>query len=405
MEKHVIAENSKIRINHTDIEIAKELLEETDGAYFSIDGENIVFKPYIVGEIRIGDTYILINPRHEAYGISDIFAMATYIDTGSLNSSSLANNYESGDYGVETIYVEFIAIVKKLVNYGLTGDFQTKHNFSHSVSGDLDFEKYVRQTVPMTGIPNVYQNYDINTRYNQLIKSAIKKMLTQVDDTSKKELLHIFEYYKNIDEVIINEDLLDKKDFVYYGTNPHYDLALEYAYAILKNLKIKYHNGSIEYYSFLYNSNNLFEEYILVILKSEKKFAANKWMSPKPFALIEHKSEESIKSYSPDILINYVDSLNGALAVFDVKNKFFNPDTVKLSDSVNNGDIYQLLFYFARLKTSVGGLIYPAKKRYEPIRMVLGDYSEEMFFVSIDMSKSLKDRHDTLINDIISIIR
>ena len=78
---------------------------------------------------------------------------------------------------------------------------------------------------------------------------------------------------------------------------------------------------------------------------------------------------------------------------------------MKLSDSVNNGDIYQLLFYFARLKTSVGGLIYPAKKRYEPIRMVMGDYSEEMFFVSIDMSKSLKDRHDTLINDIISIIR
>lgn len=405
MKKHVIVENTKIRIDSEDIEIAKKLLIESADLYFSIEKDNIVFKPYIVGELRIGNTYILINPRHEAYGLSDVFAMATYIDTGSLKSTSLANNYEFGDYGVDAIYIDFIEVLQKLVNYGLTGEFQKKHIFSHSVYGELDFQRYVKQSIPMTGIPNIYQNYVLNTLSNQLLKASIKKMLPEVSKNKRKELLHIYQYYQNIDDIVICEESLTKKMFEYNGSNPHYSLALEYAYAILKKLKIKYNKGSIEYYSFLYNSNNLFENYILAILENETIFSANKWKSVKEFASIEYNNESSIKSFSPDILIDYSESLNSALAVFDVKNKFFNPDSKKLSDSVHNGDIYQLLFYFARLNTSLGGLIYPAKKRYEPVRMILSDYSEEMYFVSINMSDCLKNRHKTLVDDIISIIR
>lgn len=405
MEKHVIVENTKIRINPEDTEIAKKLLSEVGDLYFSIEKDNLVFKPYIVGELRIGNTCILINPRHEAYGLPDVFAMATYIDTDSLNSTSKANNYEFGDYGVEAIYLDFINVLQKLVNYGLTGEFQKQQVFSHSVYGELDFQRYVKQSIPMTGIPNIYQSYSVNTLSNKLIKASIKRMLPEVSDSKRKELLHIYQYYQNIDDIIIYEEAITKNMFEYNGSNPHYSLALEYAYAILKNLKIKYNKGSIEYYSFLYNSNNLFENYILAILKNESTFSANKWKTVKEFAAIEYNDESSIKSFSPDILIDYSESLNSALAVFDVKNKFFNPDTKKLSDSINNGDIYQLLFYFARLNTSLGGLIYPAKKRYEPVRMVLSDYSEEIYFVSINMSDCLKNRHKALVDDIISIIR
>jgi len=405
MEKHVIAENSEIRINSEDIEVAKELLAESGDSYFGIDGNKLVFKPYIVGEVRIGNTYILINPRHEAYGISHIFEMATFIDGGTLNPSLAANNYEFGDYGVDAIYMDFIGVVDKLVNYGLTGEFQTQRSFSHSVYGDLDFQRYVKQSIPITGIPNIFQSYEIDTIQNKLIKAAISKVLAQVSSTYRRDLLHALEFFKNVDEIVISEPLLDKKLFEYHGSNPHYDLALEYAYAILKNLKIKYNQGTIEYYSFLYNSNNLFETYILKILKNEPSFIANKWASAKEFASIKTDIEDSVKSFSPDILINYDEHLKSAMAVFDVKNKFYSPVTKQLSDSVSNGDIYQLLFYFARLKTSTGGLIYPAKKRYEPIRMILNDYKQEIFFISINMSDSLKNRHDTLISDIISIIR
>jgi len=405
MEKHIIVENTTIRINDKDIDIAKKLLAETNSKYFTIEENNIIFKPYIVGEIKIGDTYILINPRHEAYNISDIFAMATYIDTDSLNTSSLANNYEFGDYGMENIHLGFTDILHKLVNFGLSGEFQTKETFSHNVYGDLDVEKYVKQTVPITGIPNIYQIYDTNTLYNKLIKASINKLLLQVDYETSKQLLHLLEYFNNIEDINVDESSLNKRQFEYNGTNPHYNLALEYSYAILKNLKIKYNQGKVEYYSFLYNSNNLFETYILSILKNESVFDASKWNTAKQFASIKYLGEESNKFFSPDILIDYNSSTNRALAVFDVKNKFYNPDTKNLSNSVYNGDIYQLLFYFSRLKTSLGGLIYPAKKRYEPVRMVLSDYSENIFFISINMSDSLKNRHETLINDIIRILR
>ena len=405
MIKHVIVENSEIRIDSVDIEVAKKLLEETGDSYFSIDGNNLIFKPYIVGEIRVGNSYILINPRHEAYGISHIFEMATFIDNGSLNSSSAANNYEFGDYGVAAIYMDFIGVIGKLVNYGPTGEFQTQHSFSHSIYGELDFQKYVKQSIPMTGIPNIFQSYEINTIQNRLIKAAIGKILTQVGNIYRKDLLYALEFFKYVDNIVMHESSLDKKLFEYHGSNPHYDLALEYAYAILKNLKIKYNGGDIEYYSFLYNSNNLFEAYILKILKNERSFLASKWDTVKEFAYIKTNTENSKKSFSPDVLINYNDDMKSALAVFDVKNKFYNPDTKQLSDSVANGDIYQLLFYFARLQTSTGGLIYPAKKRYEPIRMILNDYKQEIFFLSINMSDSLKNRHETFISDIISLIR
>ena len=108
-----------------------------------------------------------------------------------------------------------------------------------------------------------------------------------------------------------------------------------------------------------------------------------------------HKGE---KSYSPDIIIDF--NNGAARAVFDAKNKNFNPLGSTASDLVSVADIYQLVFYSNQLNASVCGLIYPSNGDFSPIELQLKGIDKKFFLISIDMSSDFNIRKSIFVKNI-----
>ena len=126
-----------------------------------------------------------------------------------------------------------------------------------------------------------------------------------------------------------------------------------------------------------------------------------KWDTPQKIAVLDDGVRKGIKSYVPDILVDYNPNSNTAKAVLDVKNKTFDVKGNDISEILHSADMYQLTFYCDKLKTNLGGLIYPASRQYKPINVMI-DGNQDFRFVlfSINMKEKIRQRHRNLCNDI-----
>ena len=186
----------------------------------------------------------------------------------------------------------------------------------------------------------------------------------------------------------------------FVSANAHYPLCLEFASKILKDMKTRFNNGQMEWYAFLHNSNDIFEKYVRKVISRGIDLYVTKWNDPKEIAILTDGTRKGSKSFVPDILIDYNPNNGKARAVLDAKNKRFEPSN-NLGDLLSSSDMYQLVFYCDKLKTNLGGLIYPSKKDYKPVKVLI-DGNQDFRFVlfSINMNERISVRHRKLCNDI-----
>jgi len=265
----------------------------------------------------------------------------------------------------------------------------------------LVFATFNKNLLPIKGIEFESEEYELNNESNQIIKTALIKILSFRNLNSKLtgRIKNLMLYFDSISDYVHSMSKMRQDIDSAYSANPFYDTALEYSYKILNDFKLSYDVVSgIQYNSFLENSNDIFEKFCFEILNRELSNNVTKWDNPKEFASFMFEDAKGVKSYIPDIII---DHKNGtARAVFDAKNKHFEFDNSNINDLVSVADIYQLLFYKMQLESSVCGLIYPSNQSHEPIEVsILGD-NDKMFLLSINMDLTLKDRIRKLVSDI-----
>ena len=166
-------------------------------------------------------------------------------------------------------------------------------------------------------------------------------------------------------------------------------------------MKMKFTHGSISWYAFLHNSNDIFEKYVRKVLTKGLNSYITKWDTPKQIAVLDDGKRKGYKSYVPDILVDYDPLKNSAKAVLDAKNKFFDIDRDDIGEILHSADMYQLTFYCDKMKTNLGGLIYPAGDDYKPINVMI-DGNQDFRFVlfSINLREKISVRHRKLCNAI-----
>lgn len=193
----------------------------------------------------------------------------------------------------------------------------------------------------------------------------------------------------------------DFEEFRIYSSNPYYPLVLEFAIKILRDMKMKFNHGSISWYAFLHNSNDIFEKYVRKVLAKGLNSYITKWDLPKRIAVLDDGKRKGYKSYVPDILVDYDMSTNSAKAVLDAKNKLFDTEREDIGEILHSADMYQLAFYCDKMKTNLGGLIYPAGDDYKPINVMI-DGNQDFRFVlfSINLREKISVRHRKLCNAI-----
>ncbi len=402
IESIEITERSTCVIPERHLDDIRTIIDENKALPMQLLGNKLAFDDYTIGEFRTSSLSVKITPRNKAYTLSHFFKMLQYTDNPMLpEMESFGYEAKQSDFGIDALSSEFCLLLKKLFQYGLTGNYKTDSLLSKHVIGEIEFDNYRPALIAYEGIPTSVSEYTINMPQNKIIKAALTKLLSIEPDNINPQKSQFLRELDEVDVAAPDEETIIRHIESYTSTNPYYPLALELARKILFNVQLEHAKGSISWMAFLENSNEVFERYAREILKCNLSHKVEKWNSPVKFASIQHSGSNSHKSYSPDIIIDFDGSKNSCRAVLDVKNKPFDTlEASTLSELSSSSDLYQMHFYCQQLGVSIGGLIYPAPRRIEPVEIIFGSIDLTIKLVSLNMSEPMRTRHSQFIKDI-----
>jgi 5-methylcytosine-specific restriction enzyme subunit McrC len=394
-----IYENSSYTLDIRYIEEFRQFLNENKDLPMALLEQTIVFDAYIIGSVHIKDLVINIQPRISKLSSNHYLEMQLY-NEGLLNDKISSMLGENESFGIQENLIDlFLQEAFDLVSHGVEGNFVKVSEETNKIRGKILVEKISPINLLHDRIPVEYEIHTLNTSYNKIIKLALDKARI-IGRRDKNVRLHalVNSYFDDIDVDITDLNyLMHHKEEKIYFENNKYPIVLGLAEKILKDLKINLKSNQVMSSSFLVNSNNLFEKYVRKVLSTHIKNSVTKWDKPKKMGQFSIGSAEYIKSYSPDIIIDYHHDTGSAFAVLDAKNKdIFNHNKIgELSD------LYQLLFYSYSLKADYGGLIYPYYGSLPPTRIHVQSFKEtNLFAFSVDFSKPIKERNVAFVHSI-----
>lgn len=403
MQNIKIKENSELSVDdNAAIQITKMLIEEPT-LPLNIRNNILYFDDYTVGSLTVGDLNIEIIPRNSSFNAETIFEMMLYESINNFDENNESSGFGNNqDFGFSAITYQFFLECSKLTDFGLTGGFVTSKQEGKEINGSIVLETFHKNYLPIRGVEFLDDSYTLNVSANQIIKSTLLKILQyEKRPRVRARYQHLLTFFSSIDRFKGDFASIDAVPNTFYSANPHYPATLEFAIKILRDMKLKFNNGEVSWYSFLHNSNDIYEKYVRKVLAKGLSAYVTKWDTPQKIAVLDDGKRKGYKSYVPDILIDYNPATNTAKAVLDAKNKNFDVKGTDISEILNSADMYQLSFYCDKLKTNLGGLIYPASHDYKPINVMI-DGNQDFRFVlfGINMKERLRQRHRKLCDDI-----
>lgn len=397
-----IMENDSCPLCDEDLAVAREMISSNPEWKCTIEGNSIQFGQYMIGSVVIGNTQIEIKPRNRAFTLGNYFEMMLYVHTDKFNFSRTSGYQNTNGFGLNLITTEFLDKCKRLINFGITGSYVTESHQGNIITGEINLDYFSRVEIPYAGVCIKDDQYLLDVVPNQVLKAALEKLALSLRSPAiRGEISLLLKYFSNVSPLYTGLNECRRICNSFYSANPYYPIALEFAFKILTEIKVKYGSGGISWNAFIFNSNDIFEKYVRKVLNEGLKVGATKWQEPKQIASLEVGSKRGLKSYSPDILVGYNPSLETAMAVLDAKNKKFNLNERDISDVLDSADMYQLIFYCDRLHTKLGGLIYPSMSSDDPVKVIVeGNNDYRLMLFSINFSLPIKERNAELIRNI-----
>lgn len=398
MKKIVIEENSFLTLEDKYLPFVKEIIQLNQNTPIRLSGNTVFFNEYTVGIIKLDDLIIEIRSRNESITMNTIFEMYWFVNNGQSELRLETMGFDlNNSFELTSVTDFFYKLCTKLLQIGITGSFNKHKDFSKIIRGNIIFEEYFKKEIPIRGLSTIREEYSINCLPNQVIKAAIYKLIqSEIKEENIIKLNSLLREFAYVDDLHYAQSELDNIELLiktFYSPNPYYPIVLETSLKILRDLKISYNNGHLEWYMFLVNSNDLFEKYVRKMLQIGMKEDVIKWKEPKKYASIISNQGVGYKAFSPDIIIDYNETYDQGRVVLDVKNKKFNPANQNISELVSPSDLYQILFYCRQLKTNTGGIIYPTNNDFEPIKIEICDENNPLLYLfSINMRDTFENR-------------
>ncbi len=377
--------NSIFHIEREDIPILKVLNDNYRDIWgksaFSINSSNLYveFNKNIVGFIKINEKIIIIKPKIKDYDFNYIIRMWSYLNFSNYRNLSLEiPNFEFSlkDNNINIAEI-FVNILLKLIQKGLFGRY-IEHELETSFKkGRINYKKKFYKFYYEGKFTCLYETFTLDNFLNQVIYYCLNKIRSSISTPKLVNktvyLMNIFKDIKllsYIDTHSIDSIRLNRQ-------NNYYKNIIALCKIIVKNLSIASIKGISPNYSFLFDFNYLFEEFIKCILKLYS--IRNEFTFWKTFRIFgsyyKEDGEIILKKYLPDILYKFDNKNNSAEIVIDVKNKF--------EGIFINKDLYQLTFYCNILKTTTGILIYPSIKPKEMIPLSLELSGKKFTFYAV----------------------
>lgn len=399
-----ISENSSYTIDDTQVQGFRDFLKSNPSLPAKITGSTISFDAYTIGSITVGEVSIIIQPRIKHLSPNHYFEMQLF-NEGLLNSELSSILDENQEFGIqENLTQLFLEEAHHLVSHGVEGSFIKVKEESNSIRGRILVENISPINLIQDLVPIEYEVHTQNTSYNKIIKLALMKISPLLSGKNQNKLYALVNaYFEDIDALTSDLPMLliDYKNKISYE-NIKYPTVLGLAIKILKELKLNMKNNQVLGSSYLVNSNNLFESYARKILSEGLRLPVTKWDTPKQMGKFQINDKDYIKSYVPDIMIDYHNDSESSLAIIDAKNK----DISNYQDIGSLADLYQILFYCYSLNSTFGGLVYPYFGSLETTRINADSFKESNIFAfNIDFSKPIGVRNREFVNRVKTAFR
>ena len=399
-----IFENSSYTLNSEYVNEFQKFLKDNSGLPMELKDSTIIFDNYTIGSLQIKGLVINIQPRITNLTVNHYFEMQLY-NEGLLNDNITSLLSENSSYGIqENLISLFLNEALELVNLGVEGSFVKVREETNKIRGKILVDQISPVNLFQDRVPVEYEIHTLDTSFNKIIRLALDKIRVLDKNTEQvNQYAIVNSYFDQIDAELSEYKLLlqENEQKLYYENNK-YPIVLGLAKKILENLKVNLKNNEVASSSYLVNSNNLFEKYSRKVLTEKLSLKVSKWEQPKKMGQFTINKSIYVKSYIPDIMIDFHNDTIAALAVLDAKNK----DVYDYQKIGELADLYQLLFYCYSLNSTYGGLVYPYYGELEPVLMNIESFREtNLYAFFIDFSKPIKARNEKFTNDVKKVLR
>jgi 5-methylcytosine-specific restriction enzyme subunit McrC len=312
---------------------------------------------------------IFYQPKH-IYSQEELFAIQAHvlwwlsecqeINLSTFNTTMSERNIDFLEIFI-SVFARFTLDILSSTSYNY---YELVEENTIAVKGKIDFRKYTTN-IANGNIQKLFCSFDNlqnDNLFNQIIKNVSAFLLIK---TKSKETR------KSLEEILFILDDVEDKPVTLYDCekivlNPiftEYKTILDYCKLFLSNTA-SFNNGkNYDVFSFLVQSEKLFEKFIYSQLKSKEKieFQEVKPSYKRIFALKKELGNVSPLNMFNDIVLDY---FNGSSIILDCKYKLINDLNKSQSDfenryNVSQADIYQMASYAIRSRIDIIGLIYP----------------------------------------------
>ena len=237
------------------------------------------------------------------------------------------------------------------------------------LKGKLNFNEYIKNSAMGKAhkFHCTYDSFEMNNKFNQIIKYTAKMLLNITDkDENKNYLNDIIFKLDEVDDVVCSYNDCEK---VYINRfMDDFITVLDYCKLFLKNSVTFNDFGEFNNFAFLFRTELLFEDFITNFAKENIEDVVIKDQS------IFQLDENDKFHIKPDLIIE-----NGQnKKIIDIKYK-----DIKDYNNVSNADIYQCITYAVKCSSNDITLLYPVFNKNQKIDSVSIELAE-MYKKSVD---------------------
>ena len=344
--------------------------------YYTIDGDNLKFRNY-VGFLRLGDFQFEILPKVWKKGENGgdnsetIENFTKFFVYGMLEPNELDRYFESGMKHKYTSFLSmlvhhYVISLERELKEGPYSEYVENEEKGKFLRGRLDLNKQINSIDKSNFHVRYYNNsYDNHLNRNLLFATKYMKYnsLFPIKETRLSYLINMFP--EDISEI----QEWNFKEFHFNRLNERFQLPYNYADLIV-NGNVFSHNKGRKYYSFLYDMNKLFEQFIANLIKRNSSTIFGSGSARKNIRIQERKKNFLYKDGEPTVFTIpdiFIKLSSDSRIIIDTKYQIMNgkddndEDESKLfgNKKVKNSHLYQLYTYSKLYNANLGIIIYP----------------------------------------------
>lgn len=346
------------------------------------------------------------DPEYSRQAVKNLLYMLSYTKRLRVKESEVANLTRNNDDFFEILIYLFAKNLLELIRVNYHRDYVLMEDNLGYIKGKLLFSNHLKNN--LTDRSRFYLSFDEfceDTLLNQILKFTVHLLIKTTNNLNNLKLLQELNFiFSDISLKRISAD--DFKKIVLTRLNISYEPILNLAKIFISNSSLELSADKINTFSFLFDMNVLFEEFIGEFIKQTNidykvslQHPTRKFVEKKIINGVDYGEVFTLK---PDIQLYAKEGTDPAI-IIDTKYKIL--DNKDKKEGVSQADLYQMNAYAQKYNCRNIILLYPKAIGQENVDVKFQiENNRNVYVRTIDLCRDLKMEKEKLKVELANII-